>query len=61
MLLELGLWETLDGVCGREIAGRAPLVGEILLLEAGEGNGGDEERVWKDVEVVRRAAKGLDV
>ncbi|KAK4032236.1 hypothetical protein C8A01DRAFT_50932 [Parachaetomium inaequale] len=55
VLLELGLWETLENVCGREIAARAPLVGDYIK------RGVTEEEVWADAETVRRAAKGLDV
>ncbi|KAG7287309.1 hypothetical protein NEMBOFW57_006818 [Staphylotrichum longicolle] len=58
VLLELGLWETLDAVSGREIGLRAPLVADVEEL------GGvvvGEEAVWKDAEVVRRVARGLDV
>lgn len=57
MLLELGLWETLDAVSGREIGLRAPLVADVEELGGVVG----EEAVWKDAEVVRRVARGLDV
>ncbi|KAK3294272.1 uncharacterized protein B0H64DRAFT_183381 [Chaetomium fimeti] len=58
VLLELGLWETLDRVGGGEVAGRAPVVGAGGVIG---GGGVGEEGVWMDVETVRRAARGLDV
>ncbi|KAK4126420.1 hypothetical protein N657DRAFT_643202 [Parathielavia appendiculata] len=60
VLLELGLWETLDHMEGEDIALRAPLVGEVgesmevVMFEK-------EEEVCKDAEVVKKAAKRLDV
>ena len=54
MLLELGLWETLDtgATCGgREIAARACRPGEVPAAAD----------VWEDVDAVRKAAKKLDV
>ena len=68
VLLELGLWETLDRVGGGEVAGRAV---PVVVGTGGDGGGGSavggsvvgvgEEGVWMDVETVRRAARGLDV
>lgn len=51
VLLEIGLWETLDSVSGQDIAARAchPSVWPA------------KEDVWKDAETVRKVAKGLDV
>ncbi|KAK3896542.1 hypothetical protein C8A05DRAFT_39915 [Staphylotrichum tortipilum] len=53
VLLELGLWDTLDNLSGREIAARAPEVGGAGRV--------DKEGVWLDAEVVKKAARGLDV
>jgi hypothetical protein len=55
VLLELGLWETLDQLEGRDIALRAPLVSEFR-----EGMV-DKSEVYRDYEVLERAAKRLDV
>ncbi|GAB1319619.1 hypothetical protein MFIFM68171_09829 [Madurella fahalii] len=51
VLLEIGLWDTLDSLSGQDIAARAchPSVRPT------------KEDVWKDAETVRKAAKGLDV
>jgi hypothetical protein len=61
VLLELGLWETLDQMEVRDIALRAPGVGEV----AKEGREGvvvvDKGEVYRDYEVLERAAKRLDV
>jgi hypothetical protein len=51
VLLELGLWETLDQLAGKEIAGRACHPSELA----------GTEDVWKDAETVRKAARGLDL
>ncbi|KAL2019836.1 hypothetical protein VTK56DRAFT_9098 [Thermocarpiscus australiensis] len=50
VLLELGLCETLENLCGRDIAARARHPGADQ----------SEEDVWKDAGTVRKAAKGLD-
>jgi hypothetical protein len=55
VLLELGLWETLDQLEGKDIALRAPLVSEFR-----EGMV-DKSEVYRDYEVLERAAKRLDV
>ncbi|KAL2131112.1 hypothetical protein VTI74DRAFT_5546 [Chaetomium olivicolor] len=54
VLLELGVWETLDNVCGRDIAMRAASAGEGSRVEV------VADEVWKDAETVRKVAKGLD-
>jgi len=63
VLLELGLWTTLDHLGGREIPTRV-----YHALAAVENRGGGElsgkeveDLVWKDVDTIRKATKGLEV
>ncbi|KAK4154534.1 hypothetical protein C8A00DRAFT_32659 [Chaetomidium leptoderma] len=66
VLLELGLWATLDNVCGQDIGRRAPLADAAANAAVKESAAGGvvvvaEKDVWKDAETVREAARGLDV